>query len=188
MTFSISLTDQSSLLALARNTIAEGCDTSHVPQVDLNELPDSLHIQCATFVTLQKSDELRGCIGSLKAQRTLAEDVVHNAYASAFQDSRFYPVKKEELPELRIEISVLSPMQAMDVNSEEELLKTIRPDIDGLLIQNNYHSATFLPQVWEQLPNPVEFLLHLKQKAGLQSHEWPEDMVCFRYQCFKFCV
>ncbi|MRI33426.1 hypothetical protein EOPP23_10560 [Endozoicomonas sp. OPT23] len=186
MAFSISASDQSLLLKLARNSITEGCDSSHASQVDLSELPSSLRIQCATFVTLQKSGELRGCIGSLKPQRTLAEDVVHNAFASAFSDSRFYPVKKEELADIQIEISVLSPMQAMDISSEEELLESIRPNIDGLLIQSSYHSATFLPQVWEQLPDPVEFLLHLKQKAGLQSDEWPEDMSCFRYQCFKF--
>ena len=185
MAFAISQADQSLLLELARNSISEGCRTGIAPRVDLAQIPDSLRIHCATFVTLKKQGELRGCIGSLKPQRTLAEDVVHNAYASAFSDSRFYPVKTEELSDIQIEISVLSPMEAMAVASEEELLSAIKPNIDGLLIQNNYHSATFLPQVWEQLPDPVEFLLHLKQKAGLPSHEWPDDMNCFRYQCFK---
>lgn len=178
--------DKKNLLRLARHTIARICVEGEAPKLDLTQFPAKLQAHLASFVTLQKFGELRGCIGSLTPRKPLIVDIAHNAFASAFRDQRFFPVTENELADLRIEISILTPMTAMRIETEEDLLEQLRPGIDGLLIQGDHHKATFLPQVWEQLTEPDEFLLHLKHKAGLQSHEWPEDMRCFSYQCLKF--
>ncbi|WP_062263433.1 AmmeMemoRadiSam system protein A [Endozoicomonas arenosclerae] len=186
MDLNLSEQDKKSLLRLARHTIAEACVEGNAPKLDTQQYPDRLQAHRATFVTLQKLGELRGCIGSLTPQKPLIEDIAYNAFASAFRDQRFFPVTENELADLSIEISVLTPMSTMNVDNEEDLLSQLTPGVDGLLIQGEYHKATFLPQVWEQLPDPNEFLLHLKHKAGLQSHAWPDDMECFSYQCLKF--
>lgn len=176
------------LLRLARKTISEGC-TRGLPPEPLQEredLTDFFLQQAASFVTLQKRGELRGCVGSTQAHRTLLDDVIHNAFASAFRDQRFPPITENELTDIKIEISILTPQQRMEVSDEKDLLKQLHPGIDGLLIRNTQYSATFLPQVWKQLPNPRQFLAHLKNKAGMAPGLWPEDMECFRYQCMKF--
>lgn len=178
--------EKTALLHIARKTISEGCTQDLPPEPDLQGQPERFRQPAACFVTLQKHGALRGCIGSTEAHRSLFEDVIHNAFASAFHDSRFPPVTESELSEIRIEISLLTPQQRLAVTSEDDLLQTIRPGIDGLLIRNARHSATFLPQVWQQLPNPGQFLQQLKIKAGMAPGEWPEDMECFRYQCVKF--
>ena len=177
---------QKELLRIARQTIAEGCQQGIPPSIDLQNKPDIYQEGAACFVTLHKHGELRGCIGSLEAHRPLLEDIIHNAFASAFRDHRFPPVSATELSDLHIEISILTPQRLMDVNSEAELLKTIRPNIDGLVIRDGHHSATFLPQVWEQLPEPETFLKHLKLKAGLAENYWSDSIQCFRYQCIPF--
>ena len=177
---------QKELLRLARQTIANGCSEGMPPEITPSDFPEDFRQQLACFVTLQKQGQLRGCIGSLQVRRTLVEDVVHNAFASAFRDFRFFPVTESELSEISVEISILTPMTPIDVSSEEELLRELEPGVDGLVIENEQHSATFLPQVWEQLPEPEQFLQHLKRKAGLQDDHWPEDMRCFRYHCEKF--
>ncbi|MGI9281738.1 MAG: AmmeMemoRadiSam system protein A [Endozoicomonas sp.] len=186
MDLNLSEQDKKSLLRLARHTIATACVEGSPPELDSAQFPAKFQMHLATFVTLQKSGELRGCIGSLTPEKTLIEDLAYNAFASAFRDQRFFPVTENELTDLNIEISILTPMAPMSVKNEEDLLKQLQPGIDGLLIQGDYHKATFLPQVWEQLSDPNEFLLHLKHKAGLQFHEWPDDMKCFSYQCLKF--
>ncbi|WP_422412680.1 MULTISPECIES: AmmeMemoRadiSam system protein A [unclassified Endozoicomonas] len=178
--------DKKNLLRLARHTIAKICIDGEPPKLDLTQFPTTLQVHLASFVTLQKFGELRGCIGTLIPQKPLIEDIAYNAFASAFRDQRFFPVTENELADLRIEISILTPMTAMKIETEEDLLAQLRPGIDGLLIQGDHHKATFLPQVWEQLTEPDRFLLHLKHKAGLQPHEWPADMECFSYQCLKF--
>ena len=177
---------QKELLRTARQTIAKGCRQGIPPSIDLQTQPKLYQENAACFVTLHKQGDLRGCIGSLEAHRPLLEDVVYNAFASAFRDHRFSPVSEAELPDLHIEISILTPQQLMDVHSEEELLKALRPNIDGLVIRDGHHSATFLPQVWEQLPEPELFLKHLKQKAGLAGNHWSDNMQCLRYQCIPF--
>lgn len=173
------------LLRLARKTISQGCSQSLPPEREAEDLPECFRQQAACFVTLQKQGMLRGCIGSTQAHRTLLDDVIHNAFASAFRDSRFPPVTESELADINIEISILTPQQPMDVTDEKDLLTKIRPGIDGLIIRNTQYGATFLPQVWQQLPNPRQFLAHLKSKAGMAPGVWPEDMECFRYQCVK---
>lgn len=174
------------LLGIARETISQGCLQGQPGKPELQGQPEVFAQQAACFVTLHKNGTLRGCIGSTQAYRPLLEDVIHNAFASAFHDPRFPPVTENELSELRIEISILTPQQRLTVADEADLLRTIRPGIDGLLIRNAQHSATFLPQVWQQLPSPDQFLQHLKRKAGMAPGEWPDDMECFCYQCVEF--
>ena len=186
MEFNLTQKQQKELLRIARQTIAKGCRKGLPPSIDQHNLPDIYQGDAACFVTLHKQGELRGCIGSLEAYRPLLEDVQHNAFASAFRDTRFPPVSETELSELHIEISILTPQQPMDIDSEAELLDSLRPNIDGLVIRDGGHSATFLPQVWEQLPEPEMFLKHLKLKAGLIGSYWSDSMQCLRYQCIQF--
>ena len=177
---------QKELLRLARQTIAKGCKEGLPPEVNSHNQPAAYFQQGACFVTLHKHGDLRGCIGSIEAHRPLLDDVIHNAFASAFRDHRFTPVQEHELADLHIEISILTPQQLMSVKTEAELLADLRPGIDGLVIDSPRYKATFLPQVWEQLPEPEIFLAHLKQKAGMPADIWPEDMKCYKYQCIKF--
>lgn len=151
------------LLARARGAIARHLRASDAP------LPDhpALEALGATFVTLTNAGELRGCIGSVYARRTIAEDIAFNAIAAATRDTRFAPVTASELPQVRVEVSLLSEPQKLVVKDEETLLNRLRPGIDGVMLYAGAHSATFLPQVWEHLPQPTQFLEALKRKAGL---------------------
>ncbi len=186
MTFHLTDNQQKELLELARQSIIHGCDHSTPLSANPDSRPAVFQTQAATFVTLQKKEELRGCIGTLQAYRSLIEDIVQNAFASAFKDHRFFPVTREELKTITIEVSVLSPQVLMDASTEQAVMDQLTPGIDGLVIHSGVHSATFLPQVWEQLPDRDNFLRQLKRKAGLHEKEWPEDMKCFRYYCYKF--
>lgn len=178
--------DRHLLKKLARDAIYSGLD-HHAP-LDLNNmhLPETLKQQAACFVTLYLHGALRGCIGSLEAYQPLAEDIVHNAYAAAFSDPRFAPVTESEAHDLEIHISILSAPQSMHVSSEHNLLEQLRSGIDGLIIEQGMRRATFLPSVWESLPNKEDFLLHLKLKAGFATDYWSDDMQCYRYQTESF--
>ncbi|WP_415888057.1 AmmeMemoRadiSam system protein A [Neptuniibacter sp. QD37_6] len=136
----------------------------------------------ATFVTLSIDDELRGCIGTLEARRSLLKDLQRNAVNAAFYDSRFEPVSVSEYASLSIHISVLTAPVELSVSNEKELLGCLRPRIDGLLIEERGHRATFLPQVWQQLPTAKVFLQRLKLKAGLPEDYWSDNMRFFIYQ------
>jgi AmmeMemoRadiSam system protein A len=141
----------------------------------------------ATFVTLTRWGELRGCVGSVRAYRPLFDDVWLNARASAFHDTRFAPVEREELAEIAIEVSRLSPPVPLPpFASEEEAAVALRPGVDGIILEAGSHRATFLPQVWEQLPDPMEFLAHLKRKAGLAPGFWSPDVQLLRYSVMKW--
>ena len=140
----------------------------------------------ATFVTLRMAGELRGCIGTLEARRGLAEDVADNARAAAFRDPRFPPVDPMELMELQIEISVLSAREVLPARTEEEALTQLRPGIDGVVIEFGGNKATFLPQVWEGLPEPVLFLSELRRKAQLPPRFWHPEMRISRYTVEKY--
>jgi len=122
----------------------------------------------AVFVTLTINCELRGCIGSMEAYRPLLTDLLEHAANSAFKDTRFYPLTLEELDHINIEISVLTPRQEVTYQSATELKHKVRPLIDGVYLSSGRHAATFLPQVWEHLPDFHSFFAHLCQKAGLQ--------------------
>ena len=129
---------------------------------------------------------MRGCIGSLTARRPLLEDLRANARAAAFEDPRFPPVTVDELRELRFEISLLSPSEPLHVTSEEELLAILRPGTDGVVLARGSHRGTFLPQVWEDLPDPRDFVRHLKVKAGLPAVGWSDDLAVARYTVKKW--
>lgn len=174
------------MLALARDSIAHGLAHGKPPAVDLTGLPDWLCEPRATFVTLEKDGELRGCIGSLEARRPLAEDVADNAYAAAFHDPRFAPVHADEWPTLALHIAILSPPEVMSVTSEEDLLHQLRPGIDGLILEEGRARATFLPSVWAYTPDPRDFLRHLKRKAGLPPHYWSASIRAYRYTTQSF--
>jgi AmmeMemoRadiSam system protein A len=139
----------------------------------------------ASFVTLHCHGELRGCIGTLRAYRPLGEDVRANAVGAAFADPRFPPIGRGELPGLSVEVSVVSPLVALAVGSEDELRAALRPGRDGLLIELGGLRATFLPQVWEHLPEPGLFLRALKQKAGLPEGFWSQEVRVWRYAVGK---
>jgi len=145
-----------------------------------------LNDPAATFVTLKLHGELRGCIGSLKAHFSLMDDLQHNAIAAAFQDPRFSPLSEDELDQTEIEVSILSPPEKIDFVSETDLLAQLQPHIDGLIFNYANYRSTFLPQVWEQLSSPEEFMAHLKQKAGLDADFWSDEVLIYRYSVEKF--
>lgn len=135
----------------------------------------------ACFVTLSKNGQLRGCIGSLQAHRPLIDDVAHNAIAAALHDPRFAPLGADELADVHIEISVLTEPQPLQFASEDELLAQITPFRDGLVLQDGHHRGTFLPLVWQQLPDKKTFLKQLKNKAGLPADYWSDTLQVYRY-------
>jgi len=145
-----------------------------------------LNEPAATFVTLKMDGELRGCIGSLRARLTLMNDLQTNAIGAAFQDPRFPPLEKEELENIRIEISILSDPEPMIFLDEADSLSKLVPSIDGIIFECGSHRSTFLPQVWEQLPTPRMFMAHLKQKAGVTADFWSNDVMLYRYRVQKF--
>lgn len=173
----------STLLQLARNAIAEKFGLpATVPPVDHPEL----HIMAATFVTLSQNGELRGCIGSLEAWRPLLSDVQENARNAAFRDPRFEPLSEAELLITRVEVSLLTPAEPMTFGCEAEALAQLRPEIDGVIFIAGHRRATFLPQVWQQLPQPDQFMAQLKQKAGLPADYWGANIQLERYTVSKW--
>ncbi len=178
-------TQQQTLLRLARRSLEQALrgETPRLPA----DLDPRLLEPGAVFVTLTIEGALRGCIGSLVAHRPLAEDVLHNALAAAFDDPRFPPLTAGELPRTRIEISLLTPYQPLSYRDADELLRKLRPGVDGVLLEVGWQRATFLPQVWEHFPDAQEFLAHLCLKAGLPSNawRWPQTKI-YVYQVEKF--
>lgn len=159
------------LLPLARAAIAERVGASDAPATP-QPLPDWARRPGASFVTLTVQGRLRGCIGSLVAHRPLARDVWENAQAAAVEDPRFEPVDAAQYERLSLEVSVLTAPRAVPASTQAEALSRLRPGIDGVILQAGYHRATFLPQVWQELPDPRDFLGELKLKAGLARTWW----------------
>lgn len=174
------------LLDMARHSIAYGLEHGRAPTIETSALPDALRQPGASFVTLHLDGQLRGCIGSLQATRPLVEDVAENAFAAAFRDPRFAPVSAAEIDRLDIQVSVLSPPEAMRFDDEQDLLGKIEPGVDGLILEDNGHRGTFLPSVWESLPERRDFLHHLKQKAGLPADYWSDSLKVSRYRTESF--
>ena len=168
------------LVRIAREAIAH--DTQ--PSLDAGE--SWLREPGASFVTLKLDGELRGCIGSVEPHRPLALDVAHNARAAAFHDPRFPAVSAAEIPQLAIEISVLSAREPFEAASESEALAKLRPQVDGLYLEFGAMRATFLPQVWESLPDPADFLGELRRKAGLPAGFWHPGIKLSRYTVEKY--
>lgn len=169
------------LLRIARAAIAEGLATGREPRIDLSGIEPALREPGATFVTLKEDGRLRGCIGTLEAHRPLVQDVASNAYAAAFRDPRFPPLGPSELDRIDISISLLSQPEPLPVNSEQELLEKLQPGRDGLVLEDGPYRATFLPAVWRELPDPAQFVAHLKRKAGLPSDHWSDSLRFERY-------
>lgn len=140
----------------------------------------------ASFVTLRRDGDLRGCIGSIEPRRSLGDDVTHNARAAAYRDPRFPPVTPDEVQRLEVEVSVLSRRTPMDVYSEEEALAALRPGVDGIYFEFHDLASTFLPQVWESIPDPEQFLGELRRKAGLPPSFWHPDVRLSRYTVEKY--
>jgi hypothetical protein len=172
----------SALLIRARNAIASEFGLGGLPEPD----HPSLHEGGATFVTLTQNGQLRGCIGSLEAHRPLAEDVKANARFAAFHDPRFAPLTKNELAHTRVEVSLLTPAVPMIFSAESDAIRQMQPGIDGMIFECYGRRGTFLPQVWESLPEPRDFFTHLKQKAGFSPDFWSPDVKLYRYEVQKW--
>ncbi len=160
------------LLELARSAIIKYCVTQETLCVDESEVPANLNVNAATFITLTKAGSLRGCIGHIRAIQPLFEDVIENACSAAFKDTRFNPVEESELDEIRIELSIMTPFVPLEYTGTEEVLTLLAEKRPGVMIRHAGHQALFLPQVWEQLPDPTQFLEHLCEKAGLNRASW----------------
>jgi AmmeMemoRadiSam system protein A len=170
------------LPGIARTAIAEALGLT----VGEQALPRSLLEHGASFVTLHMHGRLRGCIGSLAARRPLAEDVRDNALAAAFHDFRFPPLTTPEFGDIDISVSVLGTAEPLPVADEADALRQLVPGTDGLIIEFKGCRGTFLPQVWQQLPNAGEFLAQLKRKAGLPMDFWHPDIRLSRYRVQEY--
>lgn len=170
------------LLTIARNAIGK-----HFGQEARAVVPHpELSRPAATFVTLTQNGQLRGCIGSLEAYRALAADVAENAMAAAFHDPRFAPLSSDELPRTRVEVSLLECAQPLEFSDEADAICRLCPGIDGVILTHGSRRSTFLPQVWESLPDPRKFIEQLKLKAGLPADFWDENITLARYGVQKW--
>jgi len=184
---SLTTQEQQTLLTLARETIAQTVNRREPPSVDVNTVSENLQREGASFVTLTRHEQLRGCIGSLEPRRPLVLDVQENAIGAAFHDPRFPPVSQEELDDLHVEISVLSAPQPLSYDGADDLIAKLRPGVDGVVIERGWNRATFLPQVWEKLPDPHQFLGHLCLKAHLPADAYRHPgLDVYVYQVEKF--
>ena len=169
-------TEKHQLLQTAKESIAYGIMQKRLLPINLGTVSAKLQQPRACFVTLDAHGKLRGCIGTLQAYQPFLLDVAHNAFNAAMQDPRFGPVTATELPHITLDISVLSKPTPINVTSEADLLQKLRPGIDGLILSDRGHRATFLPSVWEQLPDPHDFVTHLKSKAGWSTDYWSDAL------------
>jgi len=170
------------LLPLARAAIAGELGLAHAPGVE----QPWLRQPGASFITLMQESKLRGCIGTLKPHRTLADDVKANAVGAAFRDPRFKPLTAAEFAAISVEVSLLSALEPMHFGNEPEALRQLRAGIDGLVFHYGHHTSTFLPQVWENFQDPADFMAQLKYKAGLPPDFWDPAVKLSRYTVFKW--
>jgi AmmeMemoRadiSam system protein A len=175
---------------IARQSIESGVSAGRPLDTSKLDVPNRFRAEvAATFVTLFTNEsELRGCIGELEARQSIAESVASNAFKAAFEDPRFPPLEKSELKNVSIHLSVLSPLKAIQVSSEAELVERLRPGVDGVVIEDasTHRRGTFLPAVWEDLPDPKDFLMRLKQKAHLPASSWSPHYKVFLYTVEEF--
>jgi len=174
--------EKKTLLTIARQSIQQGLQTGAPLKPDTLDYSELLQKTAASFVTLNLHGQLRGCIGTLEAYQPLVNDVAEHAFAAAFKDPRFPPVSSAEEPLLDIHISILTPAEAMTFSSQQDLIAQLKPGEDGLILETDYHRGTFLPSVWESLPEPEDFLRHLKMKAGLPGNFWSDGVKVSRYR------
>jgi uncharacterized protein len=175
------------LLKIARLALTQAANHLAIRAIDPAELTERLNQEGATFVTLTEGGELRGCVGALEPYQSLAEDVCEHAIAAGLDDPRFPPVRPGELPDIQIEISRLTIPTPLQYSDPKELSKLIRPNIDGLILRDGFHRATFLPQVWEKLPDVEDFLGHLCRKMGVSTDLWKKRILqALVYQVEEF--
>ena len=174
------------LLEIADRAIREALAGGEPSEPDLDTLPPRLAAPGASFVTLRRGEQLRGCIGSLEAIQPLARDVAHNAVWAAMADPRFPRVEADEYELISMKLSVLTPAEPFPIGDRADLVAKLRRGIDGLIITSGRHRATFLPSVWEQLPDVDDFLDNLWRKAGLPMQSWPRDLTVERYRTEEF--
>lgn len=173
------------LLRIARQAISRALRVWHEP-LKLDGNTDWLYQPGATFVTLMQYGKLRGCVGSLQACNPLIDDVSNNAVSAALRDSRFSPLTADELDTVNVEVSLLSRLEPLKFISEENALTQLRPNVDGVVFEYGAYRSTFLPQVWEILPEPALFLAKLKSKAGLPEDFRAEGIKLSRYTVSKW--
>jgi AmmeMemoRadiSam system protein A len=179
--------DKTVLLRISRDALEAAVYETPFPDLVLDALPARVREPGASFVTLSNAGRLRGCIGSVTIKRALAVDVQIHAQSAALYDYRFPPVVVEELPQIRIEVSVLNAPRALQYNDSHELLCKLRPDIDGVILVHGTHRSTFLPQVWERFKCPEEFMDSLCEKALLPRSAWRQlPLEIFTYQVESF--
>lgn len=158
-----------------------------MPVLESHGYPEALRHEGVSFVTLTSHGQLRGCIGALEAYQPLFLDVQEHAAAAATQDYRFPPVTVQEAAQLVIEISCLTPPQRLEYADEQDLIRKLRPGVDGVLIRDGVRRATYLPQVWEKVPDPEDFLTHLCSKMGAVGYFWRSNKLkIFTYQVEEF--
>ena len=174
------------LLQIAKASIKYGLEKGRPLPIHPEDYDNELQQVRASFVTLKLHGELRGCIGRLHAERSLIEDVAENAFSAAFRDPRFAPLADHEFAELEYHISILDEPVDLPVTSEDDLIEKLVPGKDGLILEDGLHRGTFLPSVWESLPNPRDFVRHLKMKAGLPGNSWSDNFRLQRYRVEEF--
>ena len=174
------------LLQIARAAISHALHVPFSAAIAVDKGAPWLSQPGATFVTLTYKGQLRGCVGSLLACESLIEDVSSNAISAALRDTRFPPLTEDELDEISVEVSLLSELQPLDFVNEQDAITKLRPGIDGIIFEYGPYRSTFLPQVWENLPQPQSFLHELKAKAGLSEDFWADNIKLSRYTVTKW--
>lgn len=183
----LTVQDKAYLLKVAREAMTSGVTGRPLQKLKLDEIAPTLRENGASFVTLTIDGQLRGCIGTLEAYQPLIIDVQTRAFQAALEDYRFYPVTIDELPNINVEISRLTPSAPLQYSEPQELPALLRPGIDGVVLSDGSRRATYLPQVWEQLPNPEEFLSSLCAKMGASKQLWRQKILTVElYQVEEF--
>ena len=173
------------LISISRSSIQHGFQSGQPETINIENYDSELKAVRATFVTLKISEKLRGCIGTIEAKYPLARSTAEYAYAAAFRDPRFKPLTEDEYDKITLSISILTPAEPIEFDSDAQLLQQLNPDVDGLIIESGQHSATFLPAVWESLPDAEQFLSQLKAKAQIGPNE--NLTAASRYRAIEIC-
>ncbi|HEY5729088.1 MAG TPA: AmmeMemoRadiSam system protein A [Anaerolineales bacterium] len=169
---SLTRKEQQILLRMAREAMEHAVRGEKPPPLDPSTLAPALREEGATFVTLTISGQLRGCIGTLDAYQPLAADVREHAIAAALEDPRFPPVSEDELSRIQVEVSRLTRPAPLEYKDADDLVSRLRPHVDGVILKDGFRKATFLPQVWEKIPDPTKFLDNLCYKMGASDNLW----------------
>lgn len=184
--YNLSDDDRQLLLKLARQSISYYLAQKKLFIADTSSFSTALQQQAASFVTLTLDGKLRGCIGTTEAYQPLVDDVIAHAHGAAFRDPRFAALQESELDNLVIEISVLTQPEIISAESSSELVEMLKPGVDGLILEQGGHRATFLPSVWKQLPSPEQFVMQLQRKAGIPANIQNEKLRAWRYRTLSF--